>query len=212
MPTVGFLHTSSIHVTTFNSLVTELAPEWRTVHLVDEPLLDGARVDGIDSVTPLVEQSLRGLVDRQVDLIVCTCSTIGGLAETLSGVVDVPVVRVDRPMAELAVGAGPRLSVVAALESTLAPTSDLLAEVAAVREVPITIDAMVIDGAWDHFEAGDVAGYHSMIAAQLPAAAERADVVVLAQVSMAGAVDLAGGVRAPVLASPRVAIERLLVD
>lgn len=212
MSTVGFLHTSPVHVVTFDELVAEVAPGRRVEHLVDETLLDRARDHGVSAVRSELREALADLADRSVDLIVCTCSTIGGLAEALASesVVGIPVVRVDRPMAELAVEAGPRIAVVAALESTIGPTTELIRDVAGDRGVEPDIDVFVVDGAWSRFESGDIEGYHALVAERLSAYATTSDVIVLAQASMAGAVDLVGDIGVPVLASPRVAVERLL--
>lgn len=210
MSTVGLLHTAPVHVATFNELVGELAPGWTAEHLVDESLLERARLDGLATVSDAVGRALLDLAARNVELIVCTCSTIGGLAEASAGTVDVRVVRVDRPMAELAVATGGRVAIVAALESTIGPTTELVSGISAGRGVHIEIATHVVAEAWERFEAGDLDGYARVIAAVLPSLAASADVVVLAQASMAGAVGIAGEVGIPVLASPRTAIEQLL--
>jgi hypothetical protein len=52
------------------------------------------------------------------------------------------------------------------------------------------VDVQLLDGAWDLFKAGDTTGYLSTIAAAADAAyANGADVVALAQASMAGAAE-----------------------
>ncbi len=116
------------------------------------------------------------------------------------------VLRVDRPMAELAVRDGTRIAVVFALESTLAPTSALLNEVARLtgKEVEI-IDAPCLD-AWSRFEQGDTAGYHRAVASTVDGLDPSIDVAVLAQASMAGAASLVQSDRT-VLSSPRSAVE-----
>lgn len=210
MPTVGLLHTAPVHVATFDELVGELAPGWTAEHLADESLLERARLDGLAAVSDGVGRALLDLGARNVDLIVCTCSTIGGLAEASAGSVDVRVVRVDRPMAELAADAGGRVAIVAALESTIGPTTELVAGIAAGRGVHVEIDTHVVAGAWERFETGDLDGYARAVARALPSLAASAAVVVLAQASMAGAVAIAGDIGIPVLTSPRTAIEQLL--
>ena len=210
MPTVGFLHTAPVHVATFDELVDELAPGWTAEHLVDESLLERARLDGLAAVIDAVARALLDLAARNVDLIVCTCSTIGGLAEASAGAVDVRVVRVDRPMAEIAVDAGGHVAIVAALESTIGPTTELVSGVSAGRGIDIEFDTHVVAGAWERFEAGDLDGYARAVAGALPSLAANADVIVLAQASMAGALVIACDVGVPVLTSPRTAIEQLL--
>ncbi len=203
-PTIAFLHTSPVHVATFDALLAAADPQASAVHHTDVSLLADARQHGVGAGLPArVEAAVRDLAAR-ADVVVCTCSTIGALAAGVAAAV--PVQRVDAAMADAAVAAGPRIVVVAALESTLGPTGDLVRERAGAAGAAVEIRLHVIPGAWDHFEAGDVAGYHSAIAAALPGLAADADVVVLAQASMAGAVEGVAGIGIPVLSSPRLGV------
>lgn len=197
MTVIGFLHTARAHAATFRELFTELAPPGlEDIHLVDENLLADARRTGS---APGLAGRLTELVAAGAELIVCTCSTIGAGAEALSGAV--PVVRLDRPMAEAAVAAGDRIAVVATVESTMEPTLTLLRETAGR---PVTLIPSPCYAAWRHFESGDLTTYIETIAAHIRADAEDADVVVLAQASMAPAAALLPGLT--VLSSPRAAV------
>ncbi len=71
------------------------------------------RSHGIDAVLQeRIRAHLRRLAD-QVDVIVCTCSTIGGEAERLAAADGIVFVRVDRPMAERAIAIGGRIGMAA---------------------------------------------------------------------------------------------------
>lgn len=211
MPTIGFLHTAAVHGATFDALVKAAAPEATTVVLVDESLLTDARARGAADagVRAGIRRALDELAARGADVIVCTCSTIAGEAETLGAADPVPVVRVDRPLAEAAVAAGPRIAVIAAVESTVGPTTALLEAVAAERGVAVTLTPVLRTDAWTRFEAGDDDGYLDLIAAAALDAAADHDVVVLAQASMAGAATRVD-TEVPVLASPVLAVDRAL--
>lgn len=208
MGTIGFLHTSPVHVATFDALVAEHAAGTATVHAVDEALLELARTAGPDAAADGVRRRVSELRAAGAQVVVCTCSTIGDVAER-----PVPdrsagfaTFRVDRPMARAAVAAGHRIGVVAALESTLAPTEALLrAEAAATGRSPV-IELTLAAGAWERFEAGDVDGYLDLVADAARDLGERVDVIVLAQASMTGAGRLLGDVGVPVLSSPATAV------
>ncbi|CAM5693879.1 Aspartate/glutamate racemase OS=Streptomyces griseomycini OX=66895 GN=FHS37_006074 PE=4 SV=1 [Streptomyces griseomycini] len=133
--------------------------------------------------------------------MLCTCSTIGGAAEAAAAGAGVPVLRVDRPMAGAAVAAGPRVVVLAALESTVRPTVALLEEEARRAGRTVEVRTVLVEGAWTRFETGDREGYVRRVA---DAADEvtGADVIVLAQASMAPAERLRT-TTVPVLSSPR---------
>jgi glutamate racemase len=199
MTTIGFLHTADVHVETFHTLVAERGLD--DVHVVDPTLLADARAHGVDpSLEQRLEDRLRELAERGPDVIVCTCSTLSGYAERV--VLPMPVLRVDRPMAEAAVALGGRIAVVATVASTLEPTRDLLLESAADADVEL---APCLD-AWAFFEAGDHEGYRQAVAAHVRTL--DADVIVLAQASLVPAVELLADLPTPVLSSPRSAVDR----
>ncbi len=212
-PSLGFLHTAEVHIATFDALLDREAPaELRTVHVVDEGLLAAARELGADdpSVQNDVADALRDLADEGVDVIVCTCSTIGEVAEK-SPNVGVPVLRVDRPMAAAAVAAATRIAVVAAVESTLTPTLSLLCDECVRQGRTPPIDLRPCFAAWPLWEAGDVDGYHRAVGEHVNMLDESFDVVVLAQASMLGALSFVNGrVGRVVLSSPPSAIHAAL--
>jgi glutamate racemase len=208
---IGFLHTSAVHTETFEQLVRQADPTAETVTVVDEALLEDARVHGPQSGTVRagIANALDRLVESDVRTIVCTCSTISGQAELVGRERSIDVIRVDRPLAEAAVAAGRQISVLVALESTVGPTTDLIAEVAAANDVEVHIDVHLCDGAWPRFEAGDLEGYLATVAARCDAVAHTSDVIVLAQASMAAASHLCT-TRVPVLSSPQLAVAAAL--
>ncbi|MET8271211.1 aspartate/glutamate racemase family protein [Streptomyces sp. NPDC005096] len=196
--TLALLHTSPVHVPVFEALRDADHPGLALRHLVHEDLLARARDAGPEAVRGEIEALLAGAVAEGATAVLCTCSTIGGVAESAAESLGVPVLRVDRPMAAAAV-ARDRVVVLAAIDDTLPPTLALLAEEAGNRCVDIR--TVLVAGAWARFEAGDRDGYLDLVAA----AADRvtdADVIVLAQASMADAATrTATGI--PVLSSPR---------
>lgn len=209
MTTVGFLHTADVHVATFTRLLSAADATAVGRHVVDETLLADARDRGIDDVIKVrLLDRLRALAPT-VDVIVCTCSTISGVAEAAASEIDVPVIRIDRPMAREAVRLGGRIGVVVAVASTLSPTLDLLhEEVEAARADAELVPYPCLD-AWAHFEASDDDAYLDAIARHVDAIAGGVDVVVLAQASMAGAAARCSTDR-PVLTSPALAIDAAL--
>lgn len=207
---IGFLHTAEVHVDTFGALVDRAGDGTTSHHVVDPALLDEARRRG--GVDPALRARLLDRLTeaaRGCSVVVCTCSTLSGATESMTTEVGVPVVRVDRPLARRAVQTGPRIAVVVALASTLGPTTELLAEEAERAGVPVTVTAVFAEDAWDRFEAGDHDGYLDRIAGAARGAADGADVIVLAQASMADAVHRLDR-SVPVLAGPELAVEEAL--
>jgi hypothetical protein len=209
--TFGFLHTADVHVRVFSQLLEEISPDDRAVHLVDADLLtDARRHHGVDEeLRRRIATRVESLSAEGAVRVICTCSTIGGPAEEIGREMGVDVLRVDRPMAALAVAGGDTIAVVAALESTIGPTRDLLRSTAdsAHRDVTI-VDAPCLE-AWGHFEAGDHGRYFATLATHLEALDPNVDVIVLAQASMAPVEKLVA-LSSLVLSSPRPAVMALV--
>lgn len=204
-----FLHTAGVHVQTFDELLREINPGQRARHVVREDLLALARAHGAGSAK--VCQAMQDTVAEigAGAVVLCTCSTVGGVAESAGAAAGVPVQRVDRAMAERAVRTGSEIVVAAALESTLAPTESLLIECAGRIGRDCRLTRLVVDDAWPLFEQGDFDGYLDCIASSLRKTPP-CDVIVLAQASMAGAVERCRGLEVPVLSSPRLGLEAAL--
>jgi hypothetical protein len=209
--TFGFLHTADAHLGVFAALLDEISPDDRAVQLVDESLLtDARRRGGVDEdLRRRIGTQLEALTAQGAVRVVSTCSTIGGPSEEIGRAAGIDVLRVDRPMARIAVASGDRIAVVAALESTVGPTRDLLTQTAeeAGRRVTV-VDAPCLE-AWTHFEAGAHDRYYATLASHLESLDDAVDVVVLAQASMAPVEGLVR-LHALVLSSPRTAVMALV--
>ncbi|WP_300681577.1 aspartate/glutamate racemase family protein [Nocardioides sp.] len=210
-PRIGFLHTAQVHVETFEALLPDAAAALHRVQpellaRAQQPLSAAERAAlGVD-----VREALTALEADGADVVVCTCSTLGPLAEEVAGSLGVPVVRIDRPMARAAVAAGPRIGVLAAVASTLEPTLALLADEARAVGAEVEVREQVVEGAWALFQSGQEAAYRETIADAARRLADEVDVLVLAQASMAGAVPLLVDLATPVLTSPASAVAAAL--
>jgi hypothetical protein len=227
VPTLGFLHTSSVHVAPFDALVAELAPGWTAVHVVDESLLNDARSRGeVDAeTTARVQARFAELQASSPDVVICTCSTIGTASEQLGAL------RVDRPLAaeavRLAATGGGSILVVASTASTVAPTQALIDDeldrvaqrtsIAAVSEglERAHVHVLVVEEAWSLFERGDLDGYAVCLARAIRAHISGLvagsglipDVIVLAQASMREVPPLLADLDIPVLTSLALAVK-----
>lgn len=185
-----FLHTSNAHVATFGALAQEVDPAIPVRHVVAQEFLADALAAGAvtDVIATAVAHALQTLADEGAKVIVCTCSTIASAVESVS-IPDCLVMRIDRPMAEIAVAGGRRIVVFAALRTALEPTIALLHEIASATSRSPVIVGVLCDDAWSCFVAGDMAGYGDAIVAAIMQNVVRDDLIVMAQASMACAAD-----------------------
>ena len=207
---LAFLHTAKVHETTFARLLQKHGPGIQVRHDVDETLLSDAIKMGLTKA--IVERTRQALVkagSTGASVVICTCSTLGSIAELLNDDLSRPVIttymRIDRPMADLEVASGDRIQIVAALEGTLEPTRKLLEASAIDLKVSPEIETLLIPNIWEYFQRGDEQTYHSLIARYLATPANYpngyADVIVLAQASMAPAAQLCKLIQVPILSS-----------
>ena len=197
---LALVHTSPLHVPVFDALRDENHPDLELRHFVDEELLNRARREGPEAVADDVRAALARAVADGAGVVLCTCSTIGAVAEAASVTAGVPVLRVDRPMAAAAVAAGPRVGVLATVESTLGPPASLVEEEAARAGREVEVRTLVVPGAWERFAAGDTEGSARLVATAADEITD-ADAIILAQVSMTPAQRFTT-TTVPVLSSP----------
>ncbi len=205
---VAFLHTSPVHVPTFATLMQEMAPALRVAHVVREDLLADAQRDGTQGAA-LIARIERAMADAGAGgapVVVCTCSTIGGVAEAMDTGGAFKAARVDRAMADAAVQSGRTVLLVAALESTLGPTTALLQSSAERLGTRPRIEPLLVPDAWRHFLAGDQASYVNAIVKAVSQADAASKVVVLAQASMAQAAEPLAQMGITALSSPKLGV------
>lgn len=211
--TLGLIHTSATLVPVFQQLCHDLLPDVKVFNIVDDSLIKDVIAKG-----ELTANTARRVVDyvgsaesAGADYILVTCSSIGAAVETSALLTKVPVLRVDQPMADLAVQTGTSIGVIATLPTTLEPTSDLVRRRAALAGKEIQLTSRLCEGAFDALMRGDAAKHDSMVAKALRELSTEVDVILLAQASMARVVEGLDEAdkRVPIIASPPQAIKYL---
>jgi Asp/Glu/hydantoin racemase len=211
--TLALIHTSATLVPVFQQLCRAKLPQIDTFNIVDDSLVRAIAAKG--SLTPdiarRVEAYISSAVEGGADHILVTCSSIGPAVETAAAQCRVPVLRVDQPMADLAVRTGRRIGVIATLPTTLNPTADLVRRRAALAGQSIELTMRLCDGAFETLIAGGTAKHDALVRAALLELSTQVDVILLAQASMAQVVEsLAPHERhVPIFASPPLAIDHL---
>jgi Asp/Glu/hydantoin racemase len=205
-------------VPVFGALIRELAPDVTTTNLVDEALLEEAIAAGTvpRATAERLERHVAAALEAGADAVLVTCSSMGGVVDDLRARHGWPLLRVDEAMVDAALTTGPRIGVVATLGSTLQPTAYLVRRRATElgRDASeIHVVTRLVDGAFAALNAGDVEAHDAAVRGALRELIPQVDAIVLAQASMARVAgtlepDEAGG--APILASPRLGVERVV--
>lgn len=211
--TLGLIHTSATLVPVFAELCNKHLPQVKVFNIVDDSLIKNTIACG--ELTPATSRRVVNYAasaeEAGADFILFTCSSIGPAVETADTLTQVPVLRVDQPMADIAVKTGTRIGVIATLSTTLEPTSDLVKRRAIVAGKNIELTAHLCEGAFDALMSGDAATHDKMVGNALKQLSKNVDVILLAQASMARVVDTLSlnEKNIPILASPPTAIQYL---
>lgn len=168
-------------------LFQEHLPEVKLNHIADDSLIQ--EVIANNSVTPAVRRRMLnyylGASDTGATLIFNTCSSVGYVADMGNLISPAPVFRIDGPMAEKAVREGEKIGVIATLPTTLTPTVDLLKNKAEEAGRTIHVVEGLADGAFQAGMSGDRETHDRLIREAAEKIADKVDVIVLAQGSMA---------------------------
>ena len=181
------LHTAEINIAVFAAACPN--PGVELSHEVRADLLAAAEQEG-HVTSEIADRTADALMrlSQTSDAVILTCSTLGPVVADVAASTSVPMLRVDAALAAAATRAGRRVVALCAVETTVASTRNLFD---AAAENSAAVEIRLVPGAWKAFKAGRVAEYHAMVAeAADQAYRSGADVVALAQASMAGAAAL----------------------
>jgi glutamate racemase len=210
---VVFLHTVVGVVAQFAGLARELLPpEVEPWHVVDELLAKVVLAQG--QLSPFiyrrVADHVRAAEEAGATIVQLTCSSISPCAGIAAVQVGIPVLRVEEPMIERAIAMGSRVGVVATAPTALSPIVDLLRARARDADKKVEIEAVVCSEAYAGLVAGDLEQHDRVIRGTLVEISSRSDVILLAQASMARAIEESlPASHIPILTSPRLAVQRL---
>jgi Asp/Glu/hydantoin racemase len=211
MPRLAFLHTSFVLVDPVRALARQLLPDIQAFHVVDETLLGEILEAG--TVTPGVARRIArlaiGAEEAGASVIVLTCSSSTPCLPAVQAMLRVPVRAIDEAMAEEAVGRAGRIGLLATVATTLRPTEELLRAKAHALGRRVDVTAELCAEAFDAVMQGDRARHDALVTARCRILAEKVELIVFAQGSMAPlARQLHGQIPVPILTSLEAGVRR----
>jgi Asp/Glu/hydantoin racemase len=220
MTRLAIIHTTPATVEPLKALAAQVLPGWGVVNFVDDSILPQLAENGgdVSQVEARLVTYARFAAEVGADVILEACSSVGEVVEKMQEAVDVPVVRIDEAMAEVAVaeagvsagGRPARIGVAATLATTLEPTMRLLRQKAGAAGVRVELVPELVAAAYRRLADGDREGHDTVLAEALAGLAGRADVIVLAQASMARVLPrLPHKLQAKFWSSPGLALQRV---
>lgn len=203
------IHTTPVTVNSLKEIAVEYLKGYMICNLLDDSILPEVISEG--EITEGVKFRFNNLLmcaeTMKPDAILCACSSIGELVDSGKTLIKTPVLRIDEPMVNEAVEKGIRIGVAATLPSTLRPTKALIIKKAEEEQKTIELESLLIEGVNSLLSEGKGDLYDERVASKLLDLAEKNDVVVLAQASMARALaKVPGDKKHKFLTSPKSGI------
>jgi Asp/Glu/hydantoin racemase len=209
---VGVVHTFLYSVEDLKAMFRKYLSEVEMINIIDDSLLEEALAN--KGVTPAIISRMcdyyRNLQELGCKCCLNQCSSVGEAADIAAKLINIPVVKIDGPMAKKAVELGSRVAVIATAISTLEPSSRLVEHYAELAGKDVKVDRCFVDGAYDCLlKTGDKQKHNEMVCAKVREAAEHHDVIVLAQGSMYHLIPQLADVKVPVLTSLETGVAQI---
>jgi Asp/Glu/hydantoin racemase len=210
--TVGLIHAVIPAMAPLRSAFADDLPDVRVLNLLDEALLKDA--ERLGEITPGLVRRMTGLVALHeasgAEAVLFTCNAYSPYVDQVRAQSGIPVLPIDEAMIDRALAIGRRIGVLATVAAGLEQQRQSLERAAAGAGKPVEIVAVLRAEAFAALNAGDAETHDRILLEELATLAPKVDVVLLAQASMAGLADKApAGTPAPVLASPRLAVQKV---
>ena len=206
MKKVALIHTGFALIDVLTKLFKEIVPKAELIHIVDDSLLREVLTKG--KVTkPVISRMLnyyKAAEYYEVDCILNVCSSVGEVADLAREIISTPIVKIDEKMAEEAVARSSNIGVAATLKTTLAPTIRMIEKKAITAGKKIKIIKTLCPGAFEELISGNPAKHDEIVLRGVSELADKVEVIVFAQGSMARLVDnLDKDLAGRILTSPR---------
>ena len=209
---VVVINTFLYSVEDLKKLFAEIVPEVELINVVDESLLREVLANDQPSIGVIRRICLYAQQAEAMgaDLILNQCSSVSEVVDIASKMISIPFLKIDEPMAEIAVTTGNRIGVVATAKSTMGPSSRLVATTARKLNRNVKVNICFAEGAYDALLLEQDKEKHDKILMRtIEKACEENDIVVLAQGSMMSLLDKTKDMKVPVICSFRTGVEQV---
>ncbi|MFI3206100.1 MAG: aspartate/glutamate racemase family protein [Clostridia bacterium] len=155
-------------------------------NIMDDSLLKSTIADG--GMTPTTASRMLNYAKAAeasgADGIIVTCTSVNKATKYIRPLINIPIVNIEEPVAEMAVKAGKKIGILATLPTSPGAIERVMREKAAEQGKDIEIVTRIADGAFDVLCSGDRDKHDEMVCDALYKLAEEVDCIAFAQISM----------------------------
>ena len=170
----------------FGKPFAEENPDIEVYNIMDDSLLvDTRRYNGM---TPVIASRMlnyaKAAESSGADGVICTCTSVNHATKMIRPLLNIPMINIEEPVAEMAAKSGKRIGVMGTIPTSPGAISWEIEEKAAEMGKEIEIVPVVVDGAFDVLCAGDRGKHDEMVCEALYKLSKEVDCIAFAQISM----------------------------
>lgn len=170
----------------FGKPFAQANPDIQVYNIMDDSLLLDTRKYG--GMTPTIASRMlnyaKAAENSGADGVIVTCTSVNHATKMIRPLLNIPVINIEEPVAEMAAASGKRIGVLGTIPTSPGAISWEIEESAARLGKEIEIVPVVVDGAFDVLQSGDRDKHDEMVCEALYKLAKEVDCVVFAQISM----------------------------
>lgn len=164
----------------------EKHPDLKIYNIMDDSLLEETR--NYDGMTPAIASRMLNYAKAAeasgASGVLVTCTSVNQATKYIRPLLNIPILNIEEPVAELAVENGTRIGILGTLPTSPAAIGRVIREKAREMGKAVALEPVVVDGAFDVLCSGDVERHDAMVCEALEGLAKRVDVIAFAQISM----------------------------
>ena len=170
----------------FGKPFAEANPDIEVYNIMDDSLLVDTRK--YSGMTPTIASRMLNYAKAAeasgADGVICTCTSVNHATKMIRPLLNIPMINIEEPVAEMAAKSGKRIGVMGTIPTSPGAISWEIEEKAAEMGKEIEIVPVVVDGAFDVLCAGDRDKHDEMVCEALYKLSKEVDCIAFAQISM----------------------------
>ena len=170
----------------FGKPFAEANPDIEVYNIMDDSLLVDTRK--YNGMTPTIASRMlnyaKAAEASDADGVICTCTSVNHATKMIRPLLNIPLINIEEPVAEMAAKSGKRIGVMGTIPTSPGDISWEIEEKAAEMGKEIEIVPVVVDGAFDVLCAGDRDKHDEMVCEALYKLSKEVDCIAFAQISM----------------------------
>jgi len=184
--TLVLIHNSMVLINQLNGICQRLIPHIDVINLMDESLLRDIMNLGSVNQKMIKRICFYAMSAEAIgaDAIMMTCSSLSETVDAAKNFVDIPVLKINEPIAIEAVKNATKIGVMGTLSSVVGPTERLIEKKAKEMKKKVYIESIVCEEAFKALIKGDREKHDQILLQEANQIANKVEIIVLAQGSM----------------------------